>query len=127
MRKELEPLVEILAFFSALRNYGYVDRLGNALDEVTAMEAVKDVLRDFHSQCVDRPQKCVEISEGVSIPCPDIKVEALEEAASTFVSLVRGKPSDEVVRVTREIALEALARKAKAASRTCEMEGGGGA
>ncbi len=106
-----DVLVEVLAFFAAQRNYGYIDRLGNALDEVTAYEALRDALRDYYSICVDRKQEC----------CPDINPEDLENAIKYFISHLSGKGGDVIVRETRKIALEALARKAK----TSKCEAGG--
>lgn len=109
--KEISVLIDVLAFFASQRNYGYIDRLGNALDEVTAYEALRDALRDYYSVCVDRKQEC----------CPDVNPEDLEKAIKFFISYISGKGGDVIVRETRKIALEALARRAKASK--CEAVG----
>jgi CRISPR-associated protein Csa5 len=109
-----EELIRVLAFFAALRNYGYVDRLGNALDEITAIEAVKDAIRDFHSNCLDSAEKCVEAKvegEEVKLKCPDISAEDLMRNLDRFVEDVKDKSGDVIVKVTRRIALAALAEK----------------
>ncbi|MEM1873278.1 MAG: hypothetical protein QXS85_00015 [Acidilobaceae archaeon] len=118
MARELAPLVEVLAFFAASRNYGFVDRLGGALNEITATEAVIDALRDYYSQCVDRREKCVEVG-GERIACPDVSPEELKRAVEAFIARIRGKPGDVIVRETRALALEALARKPEAMGRRC--------
>lgn len=121
MRKDptLDPLVDVLALYAATRNYGYVDRLGNALDKITAYEAIRDVLRDFYSQCVDRREKCVD-----NIKCPEVSPEALEEAVNKFVEEIMDKSGDVIVEKTRELVLAALARKPKLMKNVCEVEAG---
>ena len=124
MMERLEALVNVLGFFSALRNYGYVDRLGNALDEVTAIEAVKDAIRDFHSLCIDSKDKCVETrvdSEEIKFKCPEISPEDLMNDFNEFLNNIEGKPGDVIVRVTRRIALAALAKK-EVLKQRCEGE-----
>lgn len=115
----LEPIVEVFAFYAATRNYGYIDRLANALDEVTAYEAVRDALRDFYSQCVDRQDKCIEVSESLKILCPEVELGELERAVRDFLKRIEGKPGDAIVRETREIALLALGRKPRLLERRC--------
>lgn len=116
---ELDSVIDVLAFYAAVRNYGYVDRLANAIDEVTAYEALRDALRDFYSQCVDRRDKCVEVTQDLKILCPEIELGQLEKAVGEFLRRIRGKPGDVIVRETREIALAALARKPKLMERRC--------
>lgn len=115
----LDPLLDVLAFYAGTRNYGYIDRLANAIDEVTAYEAVRDALRDFYSQCVDRREKCVEVDEDLRVLCPEVELGLLERAVTEFLRRVKDKPGDVVVRETREIALAALARKPKVMERRC--------
>lgn len=115
----LEPVIEILAFYAATRNYSYIDRLANALDEVTAYEAVRDALRDFYSQCVDRREKCVEVSEELKVLCPEVDLGLLEKAVDELLRRIRGRSGDVIVRETREVALAALARKPKVMERRC--------
>ena len=116
---KLEPLIEILAFFSAMRNYGYIDRLSNSLDEVTAYEALKDAMRDYLSQCVDRRDKCVEVDRETKLLCPDVNPDDLREAVNTFMAKIKDQPGDVIVKETRRLALMALSRKVKAMERRC--------
>lgn len=117
--RELDPVLDVLAFYAATRNYGYVDRLANAIDEVTAYEAIRDALRDFYSQCVDRRDKCVEVTQDFRVLCPEVELGQLERAVSEFLRRIGGKPGDVVVKETREIALAALARKPRLMERRC--------
>lgn len=119
LSQTLDPLIEILAFYAATRNYSYIDRLANALDEVTAYEAVRDSLRDFYSQCIDREDKCVEVSENLKIICPDVDLGLLEKSVNEFLKRIGGKSGDIIVKETRELALAALARKPKIMERRC--------
>jgi CRISPR-associated protein Csa5 len=114
LMREYRGLVRVLAFFAALRNYGYVDRLGNALDEVTALEALKDSIRDFHSLCFDSKDKCVETKIGgeeIKLRCPDVSAEDLMKDFDGFIESIKGKPSDVIIKSTRRLALAALAEK----------------
>ncbi len=43
----MKVLVEVLGFLGALKNYSYIDRLGNAVDEVTVEEALRDAIRAY--------------------------------------------------------------------------------
>ncbi|MDW8082666.1 MAG: hypothetical protein RMI56_02590 [Sulfolobales archaeon] len=117
--RTLDPLVEVLAFYAAMRNYGYIDRLSNALNEVAVYEALNDILRDYYSQCVDREDKCVEVSANVKYRCPTFDARALEDAIVKFMERVRGQPGYVLVRETRELALAAYARKPKALESRC--------
>lgn len=110
----LEPLVDVLAFYAATRNYGFIDRLAGSLNETTAFEAVIDALRDFYSQCLDREDKCVR-----DVQCPEVDKTALERAVDEFKRRIRGKPGDVIVKETRNIALAALARKPRMMERRC--------
>lgn len=113
-KERFSGLVTVLAFFAALRNYGYVDRLGNSLDEVTALEAIKDAIRDFHTVCLDSKEKCVETKVGgeeIKLRCPEVTAERLARDFDEFVRAIEGRPGNVIVRITRRIALEALAEK----------------
>lgn len=113
-KERFAGLVAVLAFFAALRDYGYVDRLGNSLDEVTALEAVKDAVRDFHTLCLDSEEKCVETKVGgeeIKLRCPEVTAERLAMDFDEFVRAIEGRSGSTIVRITRRIALEALAEK----------------
>ena len=109
-----ELLVELLAYFAAQRNYGYIDKLGNALDEITAYEALKDALRDYNSVCVDRRQEC----------CPNIDPARLEMAVKNFIESISGKSGDVIVKETRKLSLEVLARRVAIVEMLAKCEGG---
>ncbi|MFN7106384.1 MAG: hypothetical protein ACK4M3_07380, partial [Pyrobaculum sp.] len=100
-RSPIDALVDVLAYFAAQKNYGYIDRIGNALDEMTIHEAIRDALRDYHSLCVDRQQA----------NCPNIDLGDVEKATNMIISELREKSGGEIVRVARQIAVKALARK----------------
>jgi len=113
-KQRFARLITVLSFFAALRNYGYVDRLGNSLDEVTALEAVKDAIRDYHSLCLDSKEKCVETRVGgeeIKLKCPDVTAEELARDFNEFLKAIEGKPGSAIVKITRRISLEALAEK----------------
>ncbi|MEM0366127.1 MAG: hypothetical protein QXD80_07275 [Acidilobaceae archaeon] len=110
-------LVEILAFFAAQRNYGYIDRIGNALDEITVYEAIKDVLRDYHSLCSDKPaqDRIVEVKireTTFKLRCPNIEPEDLEESIYKFIGHIKGKSGYDIVKETRNLHVEVMSRKA---------------
>jgi len=103
----LDPIIEVLAFFASMRKYSYVDMLGNALDKVTALEAVSNAVRDFYSNCLDAPP-VRRLEEGVT--CPRIDRDSLERSIEAFKAIVFKSSSGDLVRFVREIALSALAR-----------------
>jgi len=102
-------LVGVLAYFAANRNFGYVDVLANSLDPLTAKETMINAVRDFMSACdPERPAR-----EGRDeVPCPrDVKVEYLERDLNLFIGEIESG-WDRFFRVTRNLALQALARAA---------------
>lgn len=115
----LDPLVDVLAFYAAMRNYGYIDRLSNALSEVAVYEALNDMLRDYYSQCVDREEACVEVGRDLKLRCPVVDARALRDSIDEFLRRIGGKPGYVLVRETRELALAAYARKLKALENRC--------
>ena len=119
----LGPIVDILAFFAAMGNYGYLDVLGNALERTTALEALGNALRDFRSTCLDatpHQRRRLESEEGVR--CPRVRPNDLEVAVSAFEEVTREKErTGELVVLLREVYVRALAR----ASQFKVREGGG--
>ncbi|MEM0340423.1 MAG: hypothetical protein QXV55_04300 [Acidilobaceae archaeon] len=112
-------LVKILAFFAAQRNYGYIDRIGNALDEITVYEAIKDAVRDYHSLCTDKPaqERVVEVKIGgttFKLRCPNIEPEDIEKSVISFKKRIEGKSSADIVKETRNLYIEVMAKKASA-------------
>lgn len=111
-RDIIGPIKDILAMFAAMRNYGYLDIIGNALERTTALEAMGNAIRDFRSMCLDASEdarKRLEEEEGIK--CPDISPENLEKAASEFMRVLEEKEkSGELVLFLREIYVDALSR-----------------
>ena len=104
----LEPLIDVLAYFAAARNYGYVDALTNALDPATALEAMVNAIRDFKSTCIDRRPSSEEAI------CPTIDLGKLEKSARYFEEVVSSLGgTGDLVLLVRRIALRALARSHK--------------
>lgn len=104
----VDTLVDILAYFVAARNYSYVDILSNALDPLTAMEAIINALRDFETSCLKSGQR----SEEEEVVCPKIKQEDLEKALRIAESQIR-EPGENLFHFTRKIAMRAFARAGK--------------
>lgn len=102
----VDTLVDILAYFVAARNYSYVDILSNALDPLTAMEAIINALRDFETSCLKSGQRNEEVI------CPSIKPSDLEKALRIAESQIR-EPGENLFHFTRKIAMRAFARAGK--------------
>lgn len=105
-RDPVDTLVDILAYFVAARNYSYVDILSNALDPLTAMEAIINALRDFETSCLKPGQR----NEGVV--CPKIRPGDLEKALRIAESQIK-EPGENLFHFTRKIAMRAFARAGK--------------
>lgn len=111
----IEPIIDVFAFFAATRNYSYLDILGNALETTTALEALGNAIRDFRSTCLDSPPEArarFEAEEGVK--CPRIDSKALEKAVGDFTRIMAGKEKKgELVTFLREVYVRALARASR--------------
>ena len=114
--RKLRALAEVLAYFAASRNYGYVDILSNALDPAVALETVYNLVRDFKSSCIDREHRPCEGAEAgdVDARCPRVSARELDEAVRAFAELTErlyqeGRTSDLIV-VYRRLAAEAIGR-----------------
>ena len=106
MRKP-DNLIVILGFLGAMKNYSYIDRLSVALDETSVYEAFKDAIRTYLSLCSDKKE--VELGEEEKILCPQINTEKLEAEVNELILNVKGKSGGEIVKITRELALQAYA------------------
>lgn len=104
----MKEVVELLAFLGAMRNYSYIDRVGNAIDEVSVEEALKDALRAYITQCIEGKQECIEVEENIGIKCPDLKVENLEHLMGSILKEIQENKIN-LLKVSRRIALEAYA------------------
>ncbi|MEM4958677.1 MAG: hypothetical protein QXX12_02250 [Nanopusillaceae archaeon] len=100
--------MEVLGFLGALKNYSYIDRLGNAVDEVTVEEALRDAIRAYLSQCGENPETCIEIDENQGVKCVELDPSALEQSVYVLLASIR-KSKIELLKTSRSIALEAYA------------------
>ncbi len=107
----LAPIVSMLAFFAAMRNYGYVDAIGNALERTTALEALGNALRDFLVTCVQAsPEARAKLESDEKVRCPNVSAKELQEAVESFNRLTLAlEERGELVRFLREIYVRALA------------------
>ena len=103
-RRAEEVFADILAYFAAKRRYSYVDMIGNALDNIIAMEVLKDAIRDFKSSCIDNPEPDPDAI------CPSISEEELEKAGRILSDTLKKADTKNLILITREIAVKALAR-----------------
>ncbi|MEM1617381.1 hypothetical protein [Desulfurococcus sp.] len=108
---QLSEIVDILAFLGAVGDYGYIDRLGNAIDEVTFMEAVRDSIRAYYTNCLGE-KKCVEYDreKKAGVLCPDLKPGQLEKIISSILDTISKASRVDVIKLSRKIALEAYAK-----------------
>ncbi len=106
---EYEGIVKMLRFFVQMKNFGYVDRIGNALNpepvEVTLHEALRAFRSVRESAPVDESGRRYVEKDGKKIPVPSIPTE---EEVRTFLDDVR---SD--IGVAKRVATLALAYPSK--------------
>ncbi|AFL66899.1 hypothetical protein [Desulfurococcus amylolyticus] len=108
---QLSEIVDILAFLGALGDYGYIDRLGNAIDEVTFMEAIRDSIRAYYTNCLDE-KKCVEYDKTrkAGVLCLDLKSDQLEKIVNSILDTISNVSKVDIIKLSRKIALEAYAK-----------------
>ena len=111
----LSPVIDIFAFFAAMRNYSYLDILGNALERTTALEALGNAVRDFRSTCLDAsPESRHKLEAEKEVKCPRIDPEELEKAVNAFNSImINRERSGELVVFLREVYVKALSRASR--------------
>lgn len=115
----MKEVVQLLGFLGALRSYGFIDRVGNAVDEATVLEALRDAVRAYLTLCLERRERrCVEVEKGVEIKCPDLNPEELEKSIGVVGSVIRRSKVD-LIKVSREIALRAYASIPKMIENRC--------
>ena len=102
---EYEGIVKMLRFFVQTKNFGYVDRIGNALNpepvEVTLHEALRAFRSIRESAIVGEDGRRYVEKDGKRIPVPGIPSE---EEVKAFLDAVR---SD--IGVAKRVATLALA------------------
>ena len=94
-----EPIIDMLAFLGSQKDYSYIDRLGNALDEISILEAIRDAMRAFYATCG---------SEGTN--CPQIDAQKLQDDVNILTSIIQNKPRFQVLQLARELSLKSYAR-----------------
>ncbi|GAB6148790.1 hypothetical protein JCM10135_13320 [Stetteria hydrogenophila] len=111
MGDPIGPVKDVLAFFAAMRNYGYLDIIGNALEEVTVLEALGNALRDFRSTCIDASAETKARLAREKVVCPNVKPEELENAVNAFIAIMKKRAENgTLVNFLREVYVESLAR-----------------
>lgn len=99
-----ENIVKVLAFLGAMKDYSAIDRLGNAIDEVSFYEAIRDAIRAYNSYC----------REGVSkqeVPCPkDIDHQKLDEEINQISRILGSQDKLKVIQLSRELAVKSYAK-----------------
>jgi len=101
-----DQIIEVLAFLGATGDYSYIDRLGNSIDDVSILEAVRDALRAYYTLCVS-PSRHGE----TKVRCPDDKLlDGLSKAVDDLANYIAGKSRVEQVKLARELSLRAYAR-----------------
>ncbi|RLG47819.1 MAG: type I-A CRISPR-associated protein Csa5 [Thermoproteota archaeon] len=104
-----EGIVKMLRFFVQMKNFSYVDRIGNALNPEPVEVALHEALRAFRSiresAPVDSKGKRYVEKEGKKIPVPGIPSD---EEVRTFLDAVRSDIS-----VAKRVATLALAYPSK--------------
>ncbi|AFK51442.1 hypothetical protein TCELL_1019 [Thermogladius calderae 1633] len=103
-------IIEILAFLGAIGDYSYIDRIGNAVDEVTLMESVRDAIRAYYTNCLGET-KCViyDKEKNLGVYCPSIDAESIDKAVSVMLAKLGKSTRVEMIKLSREIALKAYA------------------
>ncbi|ADG91077.1 hypothetical protein [Thermosphaera aggregans] len=94
-----EPIVSILAYLGSQKDYSYIDRLGNAIDEISIMEALRDAVRSFITIC-EKPES----------KCPSIDFQELDKSLNTLLAVISSKPREQVIKMARELSLKAYAK-----------------
>lgn len=107
----LEDITNLLAFLGALGDYSYIDRIGNAIDEVTLTESLRDAIRAFYTNCLQE-RKCVEYDreQKLGVLCPEISPGKLNEVIAWISSHISKATRVEIIKLSREIALKSYAK-----------------
>jgi len=104
-----EQILDLLSFLGALGDYSYIDRLGNAIDEITVLESLRDAIRAYYTNCL-KDRRCIEYSKNVGVLCPEISSEDLEKTISVISAKLATTSRVEIIRLSRELSLKAYAR-----------------
>jgi len=113
-----EHIIEVLSFLGATGDYSYLDRLGNAIDEISVLEALRDAIRAYYTNCLGE-RACVEYDREskLGVLCPEFKPEELEQAVSQIAVKLSKASRVEIIKLSRELALKAYAKIPEARKR----------
>jgi len=106
-----DQVLNVLSFLGATGDYSYLDRLGNAIDEVSVLEALRDAIRAYYANCLDE-QKCIEYDKEkkLGVKCLNLKSEEIEQEVSHMIARLSKLSRVDVIRLSRELALRAYAK-----------------
>ncbi len=106
-----EHVIEVLSFLGATGDYSYLDRLGNAIDEISVLEALRDAIRAYYTNCL-RERVCIEYDREnkLGVLCPEFKSEELEQVISHITAKISKASRVEIIKLSRELALKAYAK-----------------
>ncbi len=122
-----EKIVEVLSFLGALRDYSAIDRLGNAIDEISFYEAVRDAIRAYYARCGVNGEECVDIGDGErKIRCPSIAAEDLENDVNQISRTLGSQDKLRIIKLSRELAMKSYAKIHYHLTRICEPSQQGG-
>jgi len=106
---EYRGIVRMLRFFIQMKNFSYVDRIGNALNPEPIEVALHEALRTFRSirenALVDGEGRRFIEKDGKKIPVPSIPTE---EEVLAFLNAVRSDTG-----IAKRVAILALAYPSK--------------
>ncbi len=116
---KLDPIIDILAYFTAARRYGYVDALAGALNPEVAKAVIADALRDFEVSCGGGRSKeeCVK--------CPSIDPDSLRNAIEMLDKKL-DKVGEDFFKTIRSMTLKVLGRAPGLRIRPCKKDEGSG-
>ena len=100
-KEKFKPIIDILAFLGSQKYYSYIDRLGNALDEISILEAINDAIRDFYSMCGSKQTECPQIDSG-----------KLQDAVKELTDMIQDSEKStrfQVLQFARELSLNSYA------------------
>ena len=103
---KIRKIIEVLGFLGAMRDFGYIDRLATALNEVSVYESLNDALRAYLSLCFEKDS--IEYKNKIYM-CPKVSEDDLLKEIEFIKGSITGRSGAEIVRFSRELALRAYA------------------
>lgn len=106
-----ENIVKILAFLGAKRDYSAIDRLGNAIDEISFYEAIRDAIRAYNSYCKESGSgQQIQGESDQEIPCPQIDAQNLINEIDKINSVLAAQDKLKIIKLSRELAVKSYAK-----------------